>query len=404
VNVSYSIALRYLFSKKSHSAINIVSLISVCGVAVGTMALVCVLSVYNGFQGVIEGLFSNFDPQVRIESASAKSFNPDDIGEVLNSDDIDLYSYVVQENALLKFKDKQLPVTVKGVDDNYDTLTNISSIMVKGKFELKERKFRKAVTGGALAGSIGSGVYLVDPIYLYAPVREGKISMIRPDQSFREEVAWPAGSFLVKQEKYDNSLVIVALDVARSLFGYESDVTSVDIKLKAGVNEKKFIKSTQAALGPGFCVLDRYHQQQDFYRMMEVEKWITYLILSFILMIAAFNIIGSLSMLIIDKKDDIKVLENIGMNRRGIFRIFMGEGCLISLVGVIAGILLGLVLCYLQARFGLITMGSGGSYIVNAYPVDVRFTDILIICVTVIVLGIAASAYPAAKTSSTPSC
>lgn len=400
MNVSYSIALRYLFSKKSHSAINIVSLISVCGVAVGTMALVCVLSVYNGFQGVIEGLFSNFDPQVRIESANSKSFNPDVIGEALKSNDIDLYSFVVQDNALLKFKDKQLPVTVKGVDDNYDTLTNISSIMVKGEFELKERNFRKAVTGAALAGSIGSGVYLVDPIYLYAPNREGKISMIRPDQSFREEVVWPAGSFLVKQEKYDNSLVIVALDVARSLFDYENDITSVDIKLKDGVNESKFIKSTQEALGPDFVVLDRYHQQQDFYRMMEVEKWITYLILSFILMIAAFNIIGSLSMLIIEKKDDIKVLENIGMSKRGIFRIFMGEGCLISLTGVIVGILTGLLLCWLQAEFGLITMGSGGSYIVNAYPVEVRFIDILIICATVLTLGAAASAYPASKTCS----
>lgn len=397
MNVPAHIALRYLFSKKSHSAINIVSLISVCGVAVGTMALVCVLSVFNGFQGVIKGLFSNFDPQVRIESAVSKSFDPDSVSTVLAYPDVELYSYVLEENALLKFKDKQLPVTVKGVDDNYDSLTNISSIMVKGEFELKEGNFRKAVTGGGLAGSIGSGVFLVDPMFLYAPKREGKISMARPDKSFVEEIVWPAGSFLVKQEKYDNSLVIVALDVARSLFQYETEVTSVDVKLKNGVDERKFIEKAQAALGPDYQVLDRYHQQEDFYRMMEVEKWITYLILSFILMIAVFNIIGSLSMLIIEKKEDIKVLENIGLDKRGIFRIFMVEGSMVSLLGVVSGIILGVILCWLQAEFGFISMGSG-TYIVNAYPVDVHITDILIIFVTVILLGVAASAYPA-KTS-----
>ncbi|MCQ2350517.1 MAG: FtsX-like permease family protein [Paludibacteraceae bacterium] len=391
MNISLKIASRYLFSKKSHSAINIVSLISACGVAVGTMALVCVLSVYNGFQGVIEELFSNFDPQIRISASEGKRFNPDSVTKIISKEEVECYSFVVQENALLKFKDKQIPVTVKGVDENYDTLTNISSIMINGSFKLKEGNFRMAVTGGALANMIGCGVFYADPIMLYAPKREGKISTIRPDQSFREEMVFSSGSFLVRQEKYDNSLIIVSIDVARSLFDYENEVTSVDLRLKNGVNEKQFIKEAEAELGSSFAVLDRYRQQEDFYRMMSVEKWITYLILTFIIMIAAFNIIGSLSMLIIEKTDDAVTLGNLGMRQNDVRRIFIWEGSLISVIGVLAGIVLGLILCWLQAEFGLISMGSGGSYIVNAYPIDVRFTDILIIFITVSLLGIAAS-------------
>ena len=392
-----SIARRYLFSKKSHSAINIVSLISVCGVAVGTMALVVVLSVYNGFRGVIEGLFSNFDPQIRIESAEGKYFQPDSVQKVLQMAEVDLYSYVIQENALLKFKDKQLPVTVKGVDSNYDTLTHISDIMVRGEFSLHEGNFKKAVTGATLASNIGSGVYILDPIILYAPVREGKISMLRPDKSFHEELVYPAGSFLVRQEKYDNTLIIVPIEVARSLFEYGTEVTSVDIKLKDGVSERRFIKEAQKMLGAGYEVNDRYAQQQDFYRMMEVEKWITYLILMFILMIAIFNIIGSLSMLMIEKQEDVKILSNLGMRRRDIFRIFLGEGALITISGVAVGIILGLLICWLQAEFGIVTMGSAGSFIVNAYPVEVKALDVLVIFVTVSILGFVSSAYPASQ-------
>lgn len=392
-----NIARRYLFSKKSHSAINIVSLISVCGVAVGTMALVVVLSVYNGFRGVIEGLFSNFDPQIRIESAEGKYFQPDSIRQVLEMPEVDIYSYVVQENALLKFKEKQLPVTVKGVDDNYDTLTHISDIMVRGEFSLHEGRFNKAVTGGTLAANIGSGVFILDPIILYAPVREGKISTIRPDKSFHEELVYPAGSFMVRQEKYDNTLIIVPIDVARSLFEYETEVTSVDIKLKDGVNEKRFIKEAGKMLGAGFEVNDRYAQQQDFYRMMEVEKWITYLILMFILMIAIFNIIGSLSMLMIEKQEDVKILSNLGMRRRDIFHIFLGEGALITISGVAVGIILGLLICWLQATFGLVSMGAEGSFIVNAYPVKVKVTDVLVIFATVSILGFVSAAYPASQ-------
>lgn len=395
--LSLNIARRYLFSKKSHSAINIVSLISVCGVAVGTMALVVVLSVYNGFRGVIEGLFSNFDPQIRIESAEGKYFQPDSIRQVLEMPEVDIYSYVVQENALLKFKEKQLPVTVKGVDDNYDTLTHISDIMVRGEFSLHEGRFNKAVTGGTLAANIGSGVFILDPIILYAPVREGKISTIRPDKSFHEELVYPAGSFMVRQEKYDNTLIIVPIDVARSLFEYETEVTSVDIKLKDGVNEKRFIKEAGKMLGAGFEVNDRYAQQQDFYRMMEVEKWITYLILMFILMIAIFNIIGSLSMLMIEKQEDVKILSNLGMRRRDIFHIFLGEGALITISGVAVGIILGLLICWLQATFGLVSMGAEGSFIVNAYPVKVKVTDVLVIFATVSILGFVSAAYPASQ-------
>lgn len=397
MSLPLTIALRYLFSKKSHSAINIVSLISVCGVAVGTMALVVVLSVYNGFRGVIEGLFSNFDPQIRIESAEGKFFQTDSVSKVLDMPEIDIYSCVIEENALLKFKDKQLPVTVKGVDSNYDTLTRISSIMVKGEFSLHEGNFKKAVTGATLAANIGSGIFFLDPIILYAPIREGKISTARPDKSFHETLVYPAGSFMVRQEKYDNSLIIVPIEVARYLFEYDTEVTSVDIKLKDGVNESEFIKKASKILGSKYDVKNRYAQQQDFYRMMEVEKWITYLILLFILMIAIFNIIGSLSMLMIEKQDDVKILSNLGMRSHDIFRIFLFEGALITISGVVAGIVSGLIICWLQATFEIVSMGNGGSFIVNAYPVSVKVADVIIIFITVCALGFLSAAYPASQ-------
>lgn len=367
-----------------------------CGVAMGTMALVVVLSVYNGFGSVIESLFSNFDPQIRIEAAEGKYFDPDSVKQVLDMEDVSIYSYVVQENALLKFRDKQIPVMVKGVDDNYDSLTSIDSIMVRGEFSLHEGNFKRAVTGATLASSIGSGVFVLDPIYLYAPIREGKISTVRPDKSFHEEMVFPSGSFMVRQEKYDNTLIIVPIETARTLFEYENEVTSVELKLKEGVNERKFIKRASAMLGESFLVKDRYAQQEDFYRMMEVEKWITYLILMFILMIAIFNIIGSLSMLMIEKQEDVEILKNLGMRKRDVFHLFLTEGALITVIGVVAGTLLGLILCWVQTTFGLVSMGGDG-FIVNTYPVEVHVSDILIIFITVTILGFISSAYPASQ-------
>ncbi|MBP5317958.1 MAG: ABC transporter permease [Paludibacteraceae bacterium] len=395
MNFPFYIARRYLLAKKSVSAINVISAISVCGVAVGTMALVCVLSVFNGFQGLVEDLFSNFDPEIKITATESKVFAPDSVLPLLDDERVLLVSRVLEENALLQFGKKQMPVVIKGVSDEYAQVTDIEQILYDGEYKLKNNQIPMAVGGIGLVHTLGSGMHYVRPLEFYAPKRTKKVNMLRPEKSFNREVAFMSGVFMVKQDKYDNNLLIVSLDMAERLFEYEGKVSSLELKLQPGEDIKAFKKSLRTKLGPGYAVKDRYEQQEEFFRMMEIEKWVTYLILSFILLIAVFNIIGSLSMLIIDKKDDIRYLQYLGASPKSIFRIFLYEGWMISVIGAVAGVALGLLLCWLQAEFGLIQVNSSGSYIVDAYPVKVQIADILIIFVTVILLGFLSALYPA---------
>lgn len=368
-------------------------MVSVCSVAVGTMALVCVLSVFNGFETVVESLFGNFDPQLKISAVEGKVFDPAMTDCIKELDEVEYYDVVLQENALLQFRDKQMPVIVKGVGDNYAKINHIDDIMVDGEFMLQSGSFNMAVGGAAMVRNMGCGVHFVDPMYLYAPKREGKVNIIRPDQSFRRETVFYSGSFSVQQEKYDYNLLLVSLPVARRLFAYDKEASSIEVKLKDGSNETEAQKKIQSMVGDRFKVQNRYEQQEDFYKMMQVEKWVTYLILSLILIIAMFNIVGSLTMLMLDKKEDTFILENLGATKNDIFRIFLYCGFLITAIGVCAGIIIGLALCYIQQHFGIISLAS--NYIVSYYPIEVRITDILVIAATVCILGFAASAYPA---------
>ena len=401
MSFSLYIARRYLFAKKSVSAINVISAISVCGVAVGTMALVCVMSVFNGFQGLVEGLFSNFDPEIKITAVESKVFDPDSVAPALDDGRVLLVSRVLQENALLQFGQKQMPVVLKGVSDEYASVTDIEQILYDGQYRLKDHEFNMALGGIGLVHTLGSGMHYVRPLELYAPKRTKKVNMLRPEKSFNTEIAFMSGVFMVKQDKYDNNMLIVPIDMAERLFEYPGMVSSLELKLQPGTDAKAFKKELRSQLGPKYAVLDRYEQQEDFFRMMEIEKWVTYLILSFILLIAVFNIIGSLSMLIIDKKDDIRYLQYLGARPKSIFRIFLYEGWLISIIGAVVGLALGLLLCWLQAEFGLVRVQSGGSYIVDAYPVKVQLVDILVIFVTVIALGFLSALYPARQVAKT---
>lgn len=398
MNLSLYIAKRYLFSKKSHNAINIVSIISACGVAVGTIALVCVLSVFNGFQGLVENLFSNFDPPIKITLNQGKTFDTQlpEIQRIKKMPEVAFFGEVLQENALLMFSDKQTPVIVKGVSENYGQISDIDKIMMDGSFKLTDGVFDMGVAGIGLAQTLGCGVRFVEPLQLYAPKRNSSISIIRPDEAFNKQYLFLSGIFMVQQAKYDSNLLLVRLSLARKLFEYNNEVTSIELKLAKGTDGKVVQQKIQKILGKNFSVKNKYEQQEDFFRMTKVEKWITYLILSFILLIAIFNVIGSLSMLIIEKKKDIIILENMGASRNLIFKIFLFEGWMISIIGVIIGIILGLVLCYLQMEFGLISLGGeSGAYIVNAYPVQIEWFDILIIAITVLSLGFLAAIYPA---------
>ena len=395
LSFSFRIARRYLFSKKSHNAINIISGISASGVGIGTMALVCVLSVFNGFESLIANMFSSFDPDLKITLTQGKTFDDNSSGliEIRKLKSVAYFTEVVEENALLRFKDKQMPATIKGVSDDFSKMTRIDSIMYDGKFQLYDGAFQRVVPGVGVASTLGLGAHFIDPLIIYAPKRTGKINLLRPENSFNQIGTFVSGIFSVQQVQYDDHYVLVSIALARDLFEYNKNtVSAIELKLAEGVDHEKAQKQIQSILGDRFQVKNRYEQQESFFKIMQIEKWITYLILCFILLIASFNIIGSLSMLIIDKKDDIETLRNLGANNQMIKHIFLFEGWLISAVGALGGIGLGALLCLLQEHFGILKLGTG--YVVDAYPVVTNWTDMVLVFFTVLFMGFLAAYYP----------
>lgn len=395
LSFSFRFARRYLFSKKSHNAINIISGISAAGVAIGTMALVCVLSVFNGFESLIADMFSAFDPDLKITLTQGKTFDAysSEFSEIRKLKSVAYFTEVIEENALLRFKDKQMPATIKGVSGDFEKMTRIDSIMYDGKFELYDGAFQRAVPGVGVASILGSGAHFIDPLYIYAPKRTSDINLVRPENSFNQRGTFVSGIFSVKQLQYDDHYVLVSIELCRDLFEYgKTTVSGVELKLANGADKEKVQKQIQSILGKRFQVKNRYEQQESFFKIMKIEKWFTYLILCFILLIASFNIIGSLSMLIIDKKPDIQTLRNLGANNQLIKQIFLFEGWMISAVGAFVGIGLGAALCLLQEHFGLLKLGTG--YVVEAYPVVTDISDMALVFVTVLVLGFLAAYYP----------
>ncbi len=395
LSFSLRIARRYLFSKKSHNAINIISGISALGVAIGTMALVVVLSVFNGFEGLITDMFSSFDPELRITLAEGKSFDTaqPEIKQLRQQKSIAVFTEVIEENALLRFKDKQMPATVKGVSDNFGQLTNIDKLIYDGKFQLYDGAFERAVPGIGVAGTLGLSAHFVDPLYIYAPKRNSKINLLRPESSFNQSASFVSGIFTVQQVQYDDKYVLISLNHARELFEYDSTmVTAIELKIQPTVDLSKAQTEISSLLGKKYKIKNRFEQQESFFNIMKIEKWITFLILSFILLIASFNIIGSLSMLIIDKKADISTLESLGADKNMIKLIFLLEGWMISATGAIVGVIFGTALSLVQEFFGIIRLGTG--YVVDAYPIATNTTDIFLIFITVLAMGFLAALYP----------
>lgn len=394
------IAWRYLFAKKQYNAIHIISGISAAAVGVVTAAMVCVLSVMNGFGVMVEQLFSQFDPDIRIEAVSGKSFH--DQGERFDAlrqlSEVAMVSQSIEETALLQFEDKQMPVRLYGVDSVFPTLTHIENIITEGHYEVYDGAFDRAVLGQGLAWQMGIGARFISPLQLYAPKRNAKVNMLRPDQSFNDEVCFIAGTFAVQQVKYDNEVMLVDISLTRRLLDYGNDeVSALLVKVAQHTSVKQAKKAIQSLLGEGFAVLDRYEQQADFFRILRVEKLLTTLLLVFILLIASFNIIGSLSMLIIDKQTDIQTLSHLGANKKMIQRIFLFEGWLISALGAMVGLAIGLIVCLAQEHLGILKLGNGTEYVVSAYPVAVQTTDVLIVAAVVLTLGFLAAWIPARK-------
>lgn len=403
MNFPFFIARRYVFSKKSTNAINVISAISVVGVAVGTMALVIVLSVFNGFHDLVASFFTNFDPQIELVPTQGKTAPADDpvLDQVRKMPQVSVSTDVLEDQGLAVYGDRQQMVTVMGVDDNFTQLTNISDILYgDGEFTLQAANLFYAIPGIRLAQDMGLGARFDGYLKLYAPVRRGQITDLEdPSDGFVvDSLISPGVVFAVNQAKYDRDHIICSIGFARRLFDQDGMLSSLQIRLKPGSDLAAVKKQMREIVGSKYRVLDRFEQQSDTFNIMQIEKVLAYVFLTFILMVACFNIISSLSMLIIDKKADAATLRNLGATDRQIRSIFLFEGRIISAIGAVVGILLGLLLCWLQQEFGLVHMGdSAGSFVVNAYPVSVHYDDVAIVFVTVLLIGWGAAWIPTRK-------
>lgn len=398
------IAWRYLVAKKRQNAINIISGISCLAVAVVTAAMICVLSVMNGFGEAIEQMFSQLDAELRITPAQGKTLQLDDerIQALYAMPEVAIVAPTIEESALVEFRGKQVPAMLKGVDTTYQALTAIDSIIIDGDYAVWDGAFERCVMGVGLANTIGIGAHFISPVHLYAPKRIGRVNMLRPDENFRTKGVYIAGVFAVNQTKYDDTYMLISLPLAQDLFDYsEQEATALELRLSDGTSVKKVQKAIRTKLGADYVVLNRYEQQADFYRIQMIEKWLTALLLVFILLIASFNIISSLSMLILDKSDDILLLNTLGADERMIRRIFLYEGWLISAFGALIGTVIGVTLCGIQQHFGLLKLGNGTNYVLSAYPVSIQLPDVMLVLVVVLALGALAAWIPARKISVT---
>lgn len=399
MNFPFYIARRYLFSKKSTHAINVISAISVIGVAVASMALVVTLSVFNGFHDMVANLFTQMDPQLKVTPVKGKTAPADDpiLIKIRQLPEVEVATECLEDQALASYHDRQLMVKVKGVQDNFDSLTHIREILDgEGTFELHAADMNYGIPGLGVAYQLGLGYKFDTPLKIYAPKREGQLDIANPTEGFVEdELFSPGVIFSVKQGKYDKNYILTSLQFTRNLFAQDGMLSSLELRLKPGSDFEAVKQQMRQLAGNKYNVLDRYEQQEDTFRIMKIEKFIAYVFLTFILMIACFNIIGSLSMLIIDKKDDVVTLRNLGASDHHITRIFLFEGRMISVIGAVIGIAVGLLLCWIQQQYGVVRLGSSeGAFIVDAYPVSVHPQDIVIILLTVIVVGFLSVWYP----------
>lgn len=394
MNLSAFVARRYLFSKKSHNIINIISAISLVGVMVCTMALIIVLSVFNGFDSLIKSMFSNFDPDIKITPAQGKVFDPqtDTLRRISQLNYVDCVCETLEENVLLEYDKHMQPATLKGVSEQYSRLTGIDTTIISGEFVLNNGRRQMAVLGAGLAYYLSVNVNFISSIRIYVPKRNGRISM-NPERAFSNSYIFPSGIFAIQQE-IDNRYMIVPIDFARNLLDYSTQVSALELKLKPGTDRDRARDEISAMVGSDYVVRTQYQQHEMLYKVMKSEKFAIFLILTFILIIGSFNMIGSLSMLIIDKKNDIATLNSLGFDRKGIQRIFIYEGWIISIGGAILGLLLGLLVCWLQQTYGFLKLDSMGTFVVSNYPVKIVWTDLLLALATVVVIGLLASWYP----------
>jgi lipoprotein-releasing system permease protein/zinc transport system substrate-binding protein len=341
-------------------------------------------------------MFSAFDPELKITPVKGKVFNPetDIFLQVKSLPEIDFVSESLEDNVLVVYRGRQVPAVVKGVSDNFSDLTDFEKILIDGEITLKDEVNHFALLGLGLANNLGVNAGFVYPMEIYAPKRKVQVDLVNPSNSFTMEYVYIGGVFRVNQPVYDESYLLVSIDLARELFDYGKEASALEIKLKTGADIDRTRVKIQKILGEDFAVKDRYRQQEETFKMVSIEKWVSFLMLCFIMLIAVFNIIGSLSMLIIEKQADVETLRNMGATNRLISRIFLFEGWLISICGAISGIILGILLCLGQQHFGWLKLGTGGNFSVEAYPVVVSSVDLFFILITVLAIGFISVLYP----------
>lgn len=395
MKLPFYIAKRYLFGKKSHNLINILSVISVTGLIIGTMSLVIVLSVMNGFENIITQMYNSFNPDIRIETVKGKTIDVAEfpLSKLKKIDGIVNYSEIIEENALIRYKNKQQIVVIKGVDDNFEKVSEIKSKIVEGKFLLKNQQADFMVLGYGIYDNLE--IQLNDyksQISIYIPKRDKEISL-DPSQAFNNEQIFAIGAFSIQQD-FDTKYVIVPLRLAKKLLNYESEISAIELSIDKNKNVENIQQEIKQLIGDNYTIKNRYQQEEMLYKIIKSEKIAIFLILSFIILIAAFNLIGSISMLILEKKQDIVILRSLGASGSLIKKIFLAEGLMISFAGAFIGIILGGIVCLLQQEFGIIRLQGSGSFIIDAYPVKIQISDILKVAVIVTIIGFIAAWFP----------
>ena len=394
MRLSVYIAKRYLFAKKSRNAINVISAISVTGVAVGTMALIIVLSVFNGLEEMVNSIFNTFDPDLKVSVATGKVFSPDQekLLQLSELSGVKTYSLTLEENALLRYDDRQFIAVIKGVDNEFVNVTRVDSVTWDGEFRLWSiGKRPEAVVGAGVARYLGLNVNFITPLHIYVPKRTGSINL-NPEDAFIDRYISPSGVFEVEQE-FDSKYVFIPIEFARELLEYDSEISSIEILTDSNEKLSNIQNSVKKIFGDNFVVKNRFELQEIFYKVMRSERLAIFIILTLILLIASFNIIGSLTMLIIEKERDIEILRSLGADNTLIRKIFIFEGWLISIIGAMAGVFMGFIICWLQQRFGIIKLNSE-SLLMEAYPVLMKIKDFIVVPVTVLLIGYWAAWYP----------
>lgn len=393
MNFTFFIAKRYFSTKKKNNFVHIISRVSLFGVAIGTAALVLVLSVFNGFEHLILDMYNSFDPHIKIVAKEGKCFSSDSINIKLNNDNIEYKSFVLEEKALLKFQEKEFIATVKGVSEEYLVMTNFDSLLISGEYFNNYESDNVAVIGRGVAYYLSvAASSMFNQIQVFLPNRESK-TLLNPANAFKQTSVVPTGVFGIQAE-VDQEYIITPLSFLQKLSERENQVSAVEISLKDDSKLLEVQKQLQKILGEDYVVINRFEQQEFLYKILNTEKLAVFLILAFIMVIATFNIIGAISMLMLDKKKDIQTFRSLGVLKSDVQKIFFKKSMLTIFYGVIVGISIGLLLAYLQQAFGFITMG-GGSFVINTYPVAVKFTDVILVSATVLVIGLLASWYPA---------